>query len=103
MERVKGIEPSSQPWQGRVLPLYHTRKKELVPAKPKVHHPASLSATPSHSRLRRSRMLVTGFEPASPLGHHLLKMACLPVPPPARKIDVRKLLCFLFRCNRSSW
>lgn len=26
MERVKGIEPSLQPWQGRGLPLHHTRK-----------------------------------------------------------------------------
>ena len=25
MERMKGIEPSSQPWEGRVLPLNHTR------------------------------------------------------------------------------
>ena len=25
MERVKGIEPSSQPWEGHVLPLNHTR------------------------------------------------------------------------------
>ena len=26
MERAKGIEPSSQPWQGRVLPLNHARE-----------------------------------------------------------------------------
>src|ERR1700749_4669485 len=25
MERVKGIEPSSQPWEGHILPLNHTR------------------------------------------------------------------------------
>lgn len=25
MERVRGIEPLSQPWEGRVLPLNHTR------------------------------------------------------------------------------
>ncbi len=25
MERVAGIEPASQPWEGRVLPLNHTR------------------------------------------------------------------------------
>ena len=25
MERVTGIEPVSQPWEGRVLPLNHTR------------------------------------------------------------------------------
>ena len=26
MERVNGVAPSSQPWQGRVLLLNHTRK-----------------------------------------------------------------------------
>ena len=26
MERVTGIEPVSQPWEGRILPLYYTRK-----------------------------------------------------------------------------
>ena len=26
MERVKGIEPSSEPWQGPILPLNHTRE-----------------------------------------------------------------------------
>ncbi len=26
MERVKGIEPSSQAWEAHVLPLNHTRK-----------------------------------------------------------------------------
>ncbi len=25
VERVKGIEPSSQPWEGHILPLNHTR------------------------------------------------------------------------------
>jgi hypothetical protein len=28
MERVKGIEPSSQPWEGHILPLNHTRLLE---------------------------------------------------------------------------
>jgi hypothetical protein len=27
MVRVRGIEPRSQPWEGRILPLNHTRKK----------------------------------------------------------------------------
>ena len=27
MERVKGIEPSSRPWEGHILPLNHTRTK----------------------------------------------------------------------------
>lgn len=34
MERVRGIEPLSAPWQGAVLPLYDTREgfKELLNA-----------------------------------------------------------------------
>ena len=27
--RVPGIEPESRPWQGRVLPLNHTRVKDF--------------------------------------------------------------------------
>ena len=30
MERVKGIEPSSQAWEARILPLNHTRAAEAV-------------------------------------------------------------------------
>lgn len=30
VERVGGIEPPTQPWEGRVLPLNHTRAKRLV-------------------------------------------------------------------------
>ena len=30
MERVKGIEPSSQPWEGHILPLNHTRLRQCV-------------------------------------------------------------------------
>jgi hypothetical protein len=26
MERVEGIEPSTQPWEGRILPLNYTRQ-----------------------------------------------------------------------------
>lgn len=29
MERAKRIELSSQPWQGRVLPLNHARKNDF--------------------------------------------------------------------------
>ena len=29
VERVKGIEPSSQPWEGHILPLNHTRRRRL--------------------------------------------------------------------------
>jgi hypothetical protein len=32
MERVKGIEPSSQAWEARILPLNHTRNQGcLIP------------------------------------------------------------------------
>jgi hypothetical protein len=39
LERVKGIEPSSQAWEARILPLDHTRtahslKRRLSPVKP---------------------------------------------------------------------
>ena len=27
LERVKGIEPSSQAWEARILPLNHTRRR----------------------------------------------------------------------------
>ena len=30
MERVKGIEPSSQAWEARILPLNHTRSAEYL-------------------------------------------------------------------------
>ena len=30
MERVAGIEPASQPWEGRVLPLNYTRRYKLL-------------------------------------------------------------------------
>jgi hypothetical protein len=29
MERVKGIEPSSQAWEARILPLDHTRVRTV--------------------------------------------------------------------------
>ena len=28
-ERVRGIEPPSRPWEGRILPLYYTREFEV--------------------------------------------------------------------------
>ena len=31
MERVKGIEPSSQAWEARILPLNHTRFQFAYP------------------------------------------------------------------------
>ena len=34
MERVKGIEPSSQPWEGHILPLNHTRFDASHPNSP---------------------------------------------------------------------
>jgi hypothetical protein len=30
LERMAGIEPASQPWEGRVLPLNHTRPRPPV-------------------------------------------------------------------------
>ena len=50
LERVKGIEPSSQPWEGHILPLNHTRalqppslnKTLHLPQRP-ILHPIPLS------------------------------------------------------------
>ena len=46
-ERVKGIEPSFQPWEGRVLPLNHTRvsEKRIQPA------PATMNGKPTPKNL----------------------------------------------------
>lgn len=33
MERVKGIGPSSQPWEGRILPVNYTRVSVVIIAK----------------------------------------------------------------------
>lgn len=34
IERVRGVEPLSRPWQGRVIPIYNTRKLlEMIIAK----------------------------------------------------------------------
>jgi hypothetical protein len=30
MERVTGLEPVSHPWQGRVIPLYDTRRLDML-------------------------------------------------------------------------
>lgn len=37
LERVKGIEPSFQPWEGRVLPLYYTRGDLIAKNYPKFY------------------------------------------------------------------
>jgi hypothetical protein len=29
MERVEGIEPSSRPWEGRILPMNYTRMEPM--------------------------------------------------------------------------
>ncbi len=29
MERVMGIEPTSQPWEGRILPMNYTRGNDI--------------------------------------------------------------------------
>ncbi len=53
MERVKGIEPSSQAWEARILPLNHTRFQSFNPIAMfgvcKVSFFASLGRTPGRS------------------------------------------------------
>ncbi len=41
MERVKGIEPSSQAWEARILPLNHTRFDTTHPNHPMPHGKSS--------------------------------------------------------------
>ena len=48
LERAKGIEPSSQPWEGRVLPLNHTRST-AAPS----YHRASVVYSSGGGRRRR--------------------------------------------------
>ena len=46
MERVKGIEPSSQAWEARILPLNHTRLRCVsCGASATFHEPAGFSST----------------------------------------------------------
>src|SRR5271165_5829350 len=56
MERVKGIEPSSQPWEGHILPLNHTRIGQTLP------HSAGTFDEPSHFYQTHSG-LATPFAP----------------------------------------
>ena len=53
MERIEGIEPSTKPWQGFVLPLNYIR----------------------------ILVLVAGLEPARYCYHGILSPGCLPIPP----------------------
>src|SRR5262245_20346259 len=49
MERVKGIEPSSQPWEGHILPLNHTRIFYRAVAQRAKADAQSASARPARS------------------------------------------------------
>src|SRR5580658_7376648 len=58
MERVKGIEPSSQAWEARILPLNHTRLLS------KIITFASLAASLNSTSLNSTNRL-------APIGAHL--------------------------------
>ncbi len=58
LERAKGIEPSSQPWEGRVLPLNHTRTARTRIVSSAHHHrhgvvDADSQGTCPHTRAAR--------------------------------------------------
>ncbi len=59
MERVKGIEPSSQPWEGHILPLNHTRLRW--------NRQRCRLAPPLLSDCRRGWQLVCRVRPAPPI------------------------------------
>ncbi len=56
MERVKGIEPSSQAWEARILPLDHTRTKSAQGS----YHTAGRMASLSGDFLRAPRSPAVG-------------------------------------------
>jgi glycosyltransferase involved in cell wall biosynthesis len=72
MERVKGIEPSSQPWEGHVLPLNHTRCREGLLAKfnrPRNRFTAGFTVEPLSPRVEwevASLRLGSTFRPGFP-------------------------------------
>ena len=45
MERVKGIEPSSQAWEARILPLNHTRLHRASERQPRAERRTSIKWT----------------------------------------------------------
>ena len=83
MERVEGIEPSHQPWQGRRLPLHHTRFK-MVDRKRIELFPKACKAPVLPLSLTAHKIgCPTGFEPIQreskslvlPLHHRTIKFA----------------------------
>jgi hypothetical protein len=71
MERVKGIEPSSQAWEARILPLNHTRLRpdsvglrRAGPPSPDVYVGAAsrhARRVESHCFYQTARRLATGL------------------------------------------
>jgi hypothetical protein len=68
MERVTGIEPVSQPWQGRRLPLHHTRIVRLVDRAGIEPAPAAYEADALPSVLTARLVPGEGLEPTRPKG-----------------------------------
>jgi hypothetical protein len=76
MERVKGIEPSYQAWEARVLPLNYTRNAALLVlgkkehCKPRTDLNHSNQAVPK-GKIRVSRLisLVSGYRAVIPEPH----------------------------------
>ena len=54
-ERVKGIEPSPQPWEGRILPLYYTRAR--MSASPQTHIHQNISILFGSYTISRASLL----------------------------------------------
>ncbi len=52
VERVVGIEPTHQPWEGRRLPLHHTREPQRPARFVAFHKPSYVGGVAVHRGLR---------------------------------------------------
>jgi hypothetical protein len=59
LERVAGIEPATQPWEGRILPLNYTR---LLSASIELQTTAAMRVRHSRNTMRHSRPINPGAD-----------------------------------------
>jgi hypothetical protein len=67
LERVKGIEPSSQAWEARILPLNHTRVvKEFLTDPPALRNIFATRVNRATSKKPRLELAFTSMSHISP-------------------------------------
>ena len=66
VERVKGIEPSSQAWEAHILPLNHTRILLMKVYLPSLHQRRNTPIRTWRLRLRRCKGSVAKFPGSAP-------------------------------------